>query len=599
MNQGGKQSLITRLGLALGVLVFFSVLTMLITFLAAENAENDAVRINVAGSLRVQSYRIAEALILGRSDVIAQRPPLPELLAEFEHRFYQPVLSNYIRSSSDDTLLPAYTQLEAHWFTIKRDAVSVGLDMAVLLVEIDVFVDAIDQLVKALEMQTENKLKLLRTLQGTSMFITVIIVLISLLHLATTVVTPLRQLVIMANKMRDGDFSMRIINTGRDDELALLSDTLNTTAASLDAMYRELEHKVQEKTRHLERARDELRLLYETSRLLSGGGKIRQRLDRALGAVQQHFGAVQTQVEMLSTEAAMGLAGLRSGNGSRRSADADEVYQHRFVIERHDKTWGELMVATTLARLPGGQQRTLQLVADNIAVAFSAESQHEQQHRLVLMEERAVIARELHDSLAQNLSYLKIQISRFQMLQAKGASQQQLDATVDQIKQGINVAYVQLRELLSTFRLQLSSQGLHAALQATVIEFGDRGSIDIELDYRLDDFPLTPNEEIHVLQIVREALSNVLRHSRAQHARIEAFMGAGQSIEVSVSDDGEGFGPAESSNNHYGKTIMRERARTLQGDIRFDNAAVKGAVVVLRFVPDVIAQAVVTDNSGG
>ena len=44
---------------------------------------------------------------------------------------------------------------------------------------------------------------------------------------------------------------------------------------------------------------------------------------------------------------------------------------------------------------------------------------------------------------------------------------------------------------------------------------------------------------------------------------------------------------------------MRERARTLQGDIRFDNAAVKGAVVVLRFVPDVIAQAVVTDNSGG
>jgi hypothetical protein len=92
------------------------------------------------------------------------------------------------------------------------------------------------------------------------------------------------------------------------------------------------------------------------------------------------------------------------------------------VIERHDKTWGELVLATTLAKLPGGQLRTLQLVADNIAVAFSAESQHEQQHRLVLMEERAVIARELHDSLAQNFSYLKIQISRFQMLQAKGAS---------------------------------------------------------------------------------------------------------------------------------------------------------------------------------
>ena len=73
-------------------------------------------------------------------------------------------------------------------------------------------------------------------------------------------------------------------------------------------------------------------------------------------------------------------------------------------------------------------------------------------------------------------------------------------------------------------------------------------------------------------------------------------MGAGQFIEVSISDDGEGFGSAESSNNHYGKTIMRERARTLKGEVRFDNAAVKGAVVVLRFVPDVIAQAVVADG---
>ena len=290
------------------------------------------------------------------------------------------------------------------------------------------------------------------------------------------------------------------------------------------------------------------------------------------------------------SEAALAIAVPRSAHGGS-GVDANAACEHRFAIERQGEHQGELVVTTTLPSLEEGQRRNLQLVADNIAAAFSAESQRDQQHRLVLMEERVVIARELHDSLAQNLSYLKIQISRFQMLQAKGTSQQQLEATVDQVKQGINAAYVQLRELLSTFRLQLSSQGLHAALEATVTELADRGGIDIELDYRLDDFPLTPNEEIHVLQIVREALSNVLRHSRAQHAYIAAFMGADQAIEVRISDDGQGFGPVESSDNHYGKTIMRERAQTLKGKIRFDNATTRGAVVVLRFVPDVIAQA--------
>jgi two-component system nitrate/nitrite sensor histidine kinase NarX len=591
LYQRGKQSLIIRSGMTLGILVFISVLTMLVTFLTAESAENDAVRINLAGSLRMQSYRIAETLILNHSDVVAERIPMAELLAEFERRFYQPVLANHIRASSVSSLLDLYIQLETQWLTIKNDAVSKDLDVAMMLAEIDDFVVAIDQLVKMLEMQTENKLKLLRTLQGISMFVTVIVVMMFLFDLRSSIVAPLRQLVHMANKMRDGDFSMRI-NVGRDDELALLSDTLNMTASSLDAMYRDLEQKVQEKTHHLEQARDELGLLYETSRLLSGGGKIGTRLDRALSAVQLYFGAVQVRVELFSaeSEAALAIAVPRSSQGGS-GVDANAACEHRFAIERQGEHQGELVVTTTMPSLEEGQRRNLQLVADNIAAAFSAESQRDQQHRLVLMEERAVIARELHDSLAQNLSYLKIQISRFQMLQAKGTSQQQLDATVDQVKQGINAAYVQLRELLSTFRLQLSSQGLYAALEATVTELADRGGIDIELDYRLDDFPLTPNEEIHVLQIVREALSNVLRHSRAQHAYIAAFMGADQAIEVRISDDGQGFGPVESSDNHYGKTIMRERAQTLKGKIRFDNATTRGAVVVLRFVPDVIAQA--------
>ena len=254
-DQVVRQSLITRSGAALVVLVFISVVNMVVTFLSAENAENDAVRINIAGSLRMQSYRIAETLILSRQSIDHGDTTLEERLAEFERRLYLPVLARHIRNSGNEASVDAYAKLERQWFSLKRLMLAPDSDLVSVLDKIDAFVLDIDNIVKMLEVQTESKLKLLRILQGISMLVTIIVVTIVFLDLTNTVVMPLRRLVAMANRVRGGDFSMRI-NVGREDELALLSDTFNTMAASLDAMYRELEDKVQERTRHLERARD-------------------------------------------------------------------------------------------------------------------------------------------------------------------------------------------------------------------------------------------------------------------------------------------------------------------------------------------------------
>lgn len=583
-----NQSLITRSGIALGILVFVSVLNMVITFLSAEHAQNDAVRINIAGSLRMQSYRVAEALLLERTDIQYQNVGLAEQLREFERRFEQPVLAMYLRNAGDEALGEIYQRLEKNWQQIRVSAESPQRDDATLLVEIDEFVVVIDNLVKTLEMQTESKLKLLRTLQGVSMFITVIIVVVILLDLNSTLVGPLRKLVVMAKRMRGGDFSMRL-NVDRHDELALLSETLNTTAGSLQAMYGDLEKKVQEKTCHLEQARDELSLLYETSRLLAGEGAIRTRLYQVLDRVKQHYSASQVRVEVSAFKGGRGI-GMVVPEHQNLEEQAGLV-QHRCAIERHGTDWGELVLCSTMQAQPAGQKATLQIVAANIAAAFSAESEHEQRHRLVLMEERNVIARELHDSLAQTLSYLKIQVSRLQMLMAKNAEQPVIDETLDQVKQAISAAYVQLRELLSTFRLQLSSEGLRAALAATVEEFAGRGELAIELDYQLDDVPLSPNEEIHVLQTVREALSNVMRHSRACRACIGALLISPRRVEISVVDDGIGFGQQQSIGNHYGMVIMQERADTLDGEVRFDNVETGGARMVLGFTPAALSGA--------
>lgn len=138
-----------------------------------------------------------------------------------------------------------------------------------------------------------------------------------------------------------------------------------------------------------------------------------------------------------------------------------------------------------------------------------------------------MIARELHDSLAQSLSYLKIQVSRLQSLLARGADRAAIEPVVDELREGLNGAYRQLREPPHHVPAEDGRPGLAAALAKTIAEFGGRGGVAIELDNRLANFLLSVNEEIHVLQIVREALSNVVRHAHATHAAVRLAQAEG------------------------------------------------------------------------
>jgi two-component system nitrate/nitrite sensor histidine kinase NarX len=99
---------------------------------------------------------------------------------------------------------------------------------------------------------------------------------------------------------------------------------------------------------------------------------------------------------------------------------------------------------------------------------------------------------------------------------------------------------------------------------------------------------LSVNEEINILQIVREALSNVARHARANHASVRLAYRDGR-VTVTVEDDGVGLGGAQPAAraHHYGLAIMQERARALGGELevapRRDGDG-RGTRVALRFV---------------
>jgi two-component system, NarL family, nitrate/nitrite sensor histidine kinase NarX len=610
MAKDVKQSLITRSGMVLAAVLLLAICNMLASYLTAENSENDAVRINLSGSLRMQSYRIAQRLVVhwqqpaatGVADVInitnaidttGSELLLLEEIENFEKRFYQPVLNNYIRNSDDRVLVAAYRDVENKWQLLKPDLLSQGKNLKRLLIDIDNFVATIDVLVKKMELQTESKFKLLRLIQVISLLIAFIIVSLTFYYTSHSIVTPLRALVAMAARVRGGDFSARIHASG-DDELSLLAETFNEMAESLNSMYNNLENKVKEKTLHLERVQQGARMLYEASRRLTSQDNFYDELRKTLLSVQQYINVdrVDLYISYEAVDHPFLISSEQATHTLLENFDEQKLIEEqgenliKYSLNRGDERYGVLIFrdASTL-QFDSEQDEILAALVDTIVSSLAYELRSDQQHRLALMEERTAIARELHDSLAQSLSYTKIQVSRFQMLQKQQASVEELDSALGEIRMGIQAAYGQLRELLATFRLQLDSPGLQSSLEATVVEFQQKGSVVINLDYQLENFPLSPNEEIHILQIVREALSNVVRHSGASIVNVDLKLGASGQLVVSVSDNGCGFGPKISGPNHYGRIIMSERAAVLGGDIVFSNNEHGGAQVILRFSP--------------
>jgi len=185
-------------------------------------------------------------------------------------------------------------------------------------------------------------------------------------------------------------------------------------------------------------------------------------------------------------------------------------------------------------------------------------------------EERAAIARELHDSLAQSLSYLKIQVSLLQsMLRQDGDTTPAVDGPLQELRNTVSTAYRQLRELITTFRLTMHGKTFAQALEDSIEEFERRSSIAFALDYRLPAGELTVVEEMQLLHIVREALCNVVRHSHASYCWVSVRLTDNGGVHIGVDDNGIGIRKTIlDAEQHHGLIIMQERAHSLGGTLR-------------------------------
>ena len=203
-----------------------------------------------------------------------------------------------------------------------------------------------------------------------------------------------------------------------------------------------------------------------------------------------------------------------------------------------------------------------------------------------MLSERTVMARELHDSLAQSLSYLKIQVTRLQ----KSHDMQKYDLQqpiINELSEGLSSAYRHLRELLTTFRLKVDDSGLKGAMEKSVEQLKARTDMDIDFLYQLDNVPLKPTEEIHLLQIMREASQNSINHSKGTILKVHIMQEDDKSISLLVEDNGVGLKENPEKLNHYGLAIIQERSRNLNGELNVISTkdGLNGTKVALKFKP--------------
>jgi len=602
------ESLVVRLGIALGTVVVLALAATISATVFTELSTGKAAAINVAGSLRMQSYWITVQVL--RSGSAGNAADLRHSLAEFESRLNSPQLTGGVPSAGNDATRRAYERVSAAWANTLKPAIlsaATGGPAAreSLVARMAGYVLDIDRFVYLLEHDLERRIQTLRLIQGGALFAIVVVMFVALYLMHAQAIVPLADLLQCARRVRIGDFSARALHSG-EDELGQLGQSFNYMVEDLARSYATLEARVEEKTQQLARSNVSLEVLYNTTRTLAENPLTQATLDAVMRDIERVIGleagvvcvreegdrygfpiALREQTEGAAawcTQERCAECFRRADDGvSVIGAGADRVLS--VPLSEGGKPYGIMLMRLPPAvELEEWKTKLLQSIGHHIGAALATAKRSDERRRIALLEERSVIARELHDSLAQSLSYLKIQVTRLKLHLDGDQARERAAEIVEELKAGISNAYRQLRELLTTFRLKMDARGLPEALKETVREFLERSGTDIRLHDGLLGHELDSSEQIHVLQVVREALANVEHHAHARRADVRLAIERGR-VRVTVEDDGIGIQDAEPPKHHYGLAIMRDRAATLHGVLSVARRAEGGTRVELAFTP--------------
>ena len=214
--------------------------------------------------------------------------------------------------------------------------------------------------------------------------------------------------------------------------------------------------------------------------------------------------------------------------------------------------------------------RERQLLADALAAkAELLEREHEMREQEALAEERARIARELHDLVAHNVSVMVVQagVERHSLPDDQAATREALSS----IEQAGRQALVEARRLLGVLRRDGEAEGLEPQPSidqvGTLVEQVERAGLPVSFSVAGDKVPLPAGVDLCAYRIVQEALTNTLKH--AGPARAEVLLRyAPDGLDIDVRDDGRGNGSTNGDGAGHGLIGMRERVALYGGTLQ-------------------------------
>ncbi len=602
------------LGLSLLLLALLSIgVTMWIT----RQLDGGAAAVNEAGRIRMQAWRLAGAVNGGRSELefsamVDQMGTSLELLRRGDRS--RPLFVPW-----NDESRASFLALRQSWHELQPILVpGHPAELQQITPLVDRFVAQVDALVLAIEQTMSRLTAVLNLFQFVMMGLAIAAAIFTLYVGYLYVIHPLQRLRQGLQRIEQGDFQVRVDDRA-DDEFGDVAAGFNHMADRLQALYQSLEAKVMDKTRDLEAQRSRLAALYEVSSFLTEAHtleelaqgfaqKIRRLAHADAAAVRWTDEASQRYLMLASDCLPQELVEeercLVPGSCACGQPMANARTRVIPIISADDRLLGGCAKAgySSLVSVPIRlQQRVLgevdlfyrhevslspderglfDTLAGHLANAVENLRTEALVREAAVSEERAMLARELHDSIAQSLAFMKIQLSLLRAAVLR-SDREQMVSSVDEIDAGVKESLQDVRELLVHFRTRTNSDQIEQALHATLKKFEHQSGLKAHLQMRGHGVALPSDVQLQVLHVLQEALSNVRKHAQASQVWLEVDKGPPWTF--SVRDDGRGFEVAmlHGEGTSFGLQIMRERAERIGATVSVTSTPGRGTQVTL------------------
>jgi signal transduction histidine kinase len=240
---------------------------------------------------------------------------------------------------------------------------------------------------------------------------------------------------------------------------------------------------------------------------------------------------------------------------------------------------GNLYLADKLdgAEFTDDDERLIVLLAAHAAVAIENARLHQQVQRLATYEERNRIARELHDGTIQSIYGVNLVLEDAQDL--LGRDPNAAAARIDEAIDSLNAVIREIRGYIHNLRSSLEPGSVTEMIADLVAAHRRATGVDIQFSAE-GQLLLDPEVTWQVVQLVREALSNIARHAEAHRVAIR-LLSHDDDITIEIEDNGRGFDPVAPTRQGNGLRNMRERAAAVGGALTIHSAPGAGTRLVL------------------